>query len=258
MNLQTQRLNQKIDSLIDELLKADIADYSKSEVDSRIYNLEDVRHFVNSIEEREQIIELLKRQEIEEKQRKLKEERDRSVEEANTRLQAALKSLDREGLFEFRTDCSKVPVKSPVSLADSNGDAIITYSESRSTVEEWLDHVIETIEFYVEMIDQFDELIVRNTTNRYLLRIYLSDALGSAKIKFKDNDLVDISSILYLRVDDLGTHGQCIINLKDYHTLDIRGREVVIDSKYERKDVKICEIEAVLDDIKEANLKFLR
>lgn len=255
MNLQTQRLNQKIDSLIDELLKADIADYSKSEVDSRIYNLEDVRHFVNSIEEREQIIELQKRQEIEEKQRKIKEERDQSVEEANTRLQAALKSLDREGLFEFRTDCD-VPIKDTVALADSNGDAIITYSESRSTVEEWLDHVIETIEFYVKMIDQFDELIVRNTTNRYLLRIYLSDALGFAKIKSKGNDLVDISSILYLRVEDLGTHGQCIINLNDYHTLDIRGREVVIDSKYERKDVKICEIEAVLNDIKEANRMF--
>lgn len=116
MNSQTYRLNQKIDSLMADLLNADIADFPDSEVNSRISKLEDIKRFVNSIEEREQSIRQMKQFEIEEKNRKLKEERDRSIEEANVRLQAALKSLDREGLFEFRTDCSKVPIKSPVLI----------------------------------------------------------------------------------------------------------------------------------------------
>lgn len=108
------------------------------------------------------------------------------------------------------------------------------------------------------MIDLLDTSIVRNTTNQYVLRIDRDDASKSAKIKFKGNDLVDIWSILYLRVDDRDDYGQCIVSLDDYHTLDIKGRAVVVNSKYERKDVKICEIESVLDDIAEANQKFLR
>lgn len=257
MKLQTQRLNQKIDSLIDELLNADIADYSDSDVKSKISSLEDIKRFVDSIEEREQLIKREKQIEIEENERRLKEEFIRVVKESNALLQESLKSIGREGLFEFKFE-RLATFEDSVSLVDSHSESIIIFISTSERFIEWRDQVIAKLDFYVKMSDLFDDVIVRNTVNDSAIIIDLDEISKGIAIESKGNDLVYISSIVYPSIEYLKDYDQCIVKLTDHHFLDFRGRALAARSIYERRDVKFCDIEKVLNEIKEANRIFVQ